>query len=84
MPVHAAEFETSFAMAAFPENVHWEGVDYEKAGLVIRRPPGYEVEDPTAHREALELATGAKGRAMVDAAIRWVASLLRQMLATPR
>jgi len=29
-PGHAGEFETSFAMAAFPQRVHWEGVDYEK------------------------------------------------------
>ena len=29
-PGHAAEFETSFAMAAFPERIHWEGVDYDK------------------------------------------------------
>lgn len=29
-PGHAAEFETSFAMAAFPERIHWEGVDYAK------------------------------------------------------
>src|SRR6266404_8389963 len=29
-PGHAAEFETSFAMAAFPERIHWEGVDYAR------------------------------------------------------
>jgi creatinine amidohydrolase len=81
MPAHAAEFETSFAMAAFPENVRWLGVDYDRAGIVIRRPPGYEVEDPVAHREAKTLATGAKGRAMVDAAIGWTAERMREMLA---
>ena len=80
MPAHAAEFETSFAMAAFPENVRWQGVDYERAGLVIRRPPGYAEEDPAAHREAKTLATGAKGRVMVDAAIAWTAQKLREML----
>ena len=52
MPAHAAEFETSFAMAAFPENVRWQGVDYDRARLVIRRPPGYAEEDPSARREA--------------------------------
>ena len=80
MPAHAAEFETSFAMAAFPENVRWQGVDYERAGLVIRRPPGYAEEDPTAHREARALATGAKGRAMVDAAVAWTAAQVEGML----
>lgn len=80
MPAHAAEFETSFALAAFPENVRWKGVDYERAGLVINRPPGYAEEDSTAHREALSLATAEKGRVMADAAIQWVVATLEQMI----
>jgi creatinine amidohydrolase len=82
MPAHAAEFETSFALAEFPETVRWEGVDYERAGLVIRRPPGYAEEDAAAHREARSLATAAKGRAMVDAAVSWTAAMLEEMIGT--
>jgi creatinine amidohydrolase len=79
-PAHAAEFETSFAMAAFPKNVRWKGVDYNQAGLEICRPPGYAEEDSAAHREALSLATADKGRVMADAAIQWVAATLEQLI----
>ena len=67
-------------MAAFPWNVRWKGVDYERAGLVISRPPEYAEEDSTARREALSLATAEKGRVMADAAIQWVVATLEQMI----
>ena len=78
-PAHAAEFETSFAMAAFPENVHWEGVDYEAANLDIQRE-GYREKDPEYHQAAKDLATAHKGRVMADAAINWVAEQMREMI----
>ena len=78
-PAHAAEFETSVALAAFPENVHREGVDYEKAGLKIQRE-GYAEKDPIYFRDARDLATPAKGRVMLDAAIRWVADEMEKMM----
>lgn len=78
-PAHAAEFETSIAMAGFPENIHWEGVDYEKADLKIQRE-GYADRDPVYFQEARNLATPHKGRVMADAAIVWVEERMRKML----
>ena len=78
-PAHAAEFETAFAQAAFPENVHWAGVDYEGANLVIERE-GYRDRDPVYYRDAEEHATPAKGRVMADVAIKWVAEKMQSMI----
>ena len=78
-PAHAAEFETSIALAAFPGNVHWEGVDYEAENFDIQSE-SYRIEDPMGHREARDLATPRKGRVMADAAIEWTAITMRQML----
>ncbi|MCW5980310.1 MAG: creatininase family protein [Bryobacteraceae bacterium] len=80
-PGHAAEFETSFAMAAFPERIHWEGVDYEKA------KPHLHIKDPASARQEeqfykeAKLASTAKGEAMIGIAVNWVAERLRQMIA---
>ena len=78
-PAHAAEFETAFAMAAFPENVHWDQVDYEKANLKISSE-SYAKEDPEAHVAAHDLATGAKGRIMIADALTWVSDKMAGML----
>ncbi len=81
MPGHAAEFETSFALAAFPERVRWEGVDYEKA------KPRLGIKDPKSAREDEEfarearLATAAKGEALIAIAIDWVVARLRTLIA---
>jgi creatinine amidohydrolase len=78
-PAHAAEFETSFALAAFPENVHWEGVDLDGVKLQIKNE-GYAPRDPKYFQAARDLATPAKGRIMADAAIRWVVTKMREMM----
>jgi creatinine amidohydrolase len=80
-PGHAAEFETSFAMAAFPERIHWEGVDYAKAKphLAIKDPVSAR-RDEQFHKEA-RLASTAKGEAMITIAVNWVAERLRQIIA---
>ncbi len=80
-PAHAAEFETSFAQALFPENLHWEGVDYEKAGIKITKNLNYAPHDPIYYQAAEDFATAAKGRAMADAAIKWVVKQMEDMLA---
>lgn len=80
-PAHAAEFETSFAMGAFPENVHWDGVDYEAEDFDIQNE-SYREADPAYARAARDLATPRKGRVMADAAIDWVAGKMREMLET--
>ena len=78
-PGHAAEFETSFAMAAFPERVRWDGVDYDriKPHLNIKDPKS-AIQDEEFAREA-KLATVAKGQAMIDIAVNWTAARLRQI-----
>ena len=80
-PAHAAEFETSFAQALFPGNVHWEGVDYDAENFDIQSE-SYREQDPVYHRAALDYATAKKGRVMADAAIDWVADQVRDMLAS--
>jgi creatinine amidohydrolase len=81
VPGHAGEFETSFAMAAFPQRVRWEGVDYGrvKGGLKIKDPRSAE-EDEQFHRDA-RLAGTEKGEAMIAIAVKWTADVLRQMIA---
>ena len=80
-PAHAAEFETSFAMAAFPERIHWEGVDYAKAKPRLGiKDPGSAKQDEQFHQEA-KLAATWKGEAMIRIAVEWVAGRLRDMIA---
>ena len=78
-PAHAAEFETSFAMAAFPENVQWKGVDYEAANLQIQSE-SYAPRDPIYFEAGRDLATPKKGRVMADVAIDWVAAKMQEMI----
>jgi creatinine amidohydrolase len=77
---HAAEWETSCAMAAFPERVHWEGVDYAKAKKYFHLFGGEEEakEDERFHNEAL-MATVEKGEAMLRIAIEFVTRRLREI-----
>ena len=79
-PGHAAEFETSFAMAAFPERIHWEGVDYARIKPLLRiKDPASAVQKEEFAREA-RLATTAKGEAMIGIAVKWTAERLRQLI----
>lgn len=78
-PAHAAEFETSIGMAAFPENIHWDGVNYKGAKIKIQRED-YAPLDPIYYQEAEDLATAKKGRVMADAAITWVAEKMKAMM----
>jgi len=80
IPGHAAEFETSFALAAFPERVRWEGVDYERVkGKLGIKDPKSAAEDELFAREA-RLATAAKGEALIAIAVDWVVARLRAMM----
>jgi creatinine amidohydrolase len=80
-PGHAGEFETSFAMAAFPERVRWEGVEYEKVkGRLNIQDPKSAADDEQFHHDA-KLSTTAKGEAMISIAVTWTADVLRQMIA---
>jgi creatinine amidohydrolase/Fe(II)-dependent formamide hydrolase-like protein len=80
MPGHAGEFETSFAMAAFPERIHWEGVDYAKAKARLAIKDAKSAADDAEFASDARLATAAKGEALIDIAVKWTAGRLRQMI----
>lgn len=81
VPGHAGEFETSFAMAAFPQRVRWEGVDYDKVkGSLNIKDPRSAADDEQFHRDA-RLAGTDKGEAMIAIAVRWTADVLRRLIA---
>src|SRR5262249_25357245 len=79
-PGHAGEFETSFAMAAFPERIHWEGVDYAriKPHLQIKDPKSAVQEEEFANEA--KLASTAKGEAMINIAVKWTADRVRALI----
>ncbi len=77
VPGHSAEFETSFALCAFPERVHREGIDYSKLKLDLKNPKDAD-EDRVYYRDSL-LATSKKGEALLRIAVDWVADQVRQM-----
>jgi len=78
-PGHASEFETSFALAAFPERVEWAGVDYDRTRLTFATPE--QARADRALFEEAKLATAAKGAAMIDAAVAWTIERLQELLA---
>lgn len=82
LPGHAGEFETSLALAAFPQRVHWDEVDYVKVKdrLGIRDPESARQDEEFA-REA-RLATAAKGEVLLGIAVDWVTARLQEMMAS--
>jgi creatinine amidohydrolase len=78
-PAHAAEFETSFALGAFPENVHWDGVNLNGPGIEIQKE-GYREREPEYFAAARDLATPTKGRVMANVAIEWTIAKMREMM----
>ena len=79
VPGHSGEFETSFALAAFPERVHREGVDYEKVQLALKDPEDLK-SDRSFYYDSL-LATPEKGEVLIRIAVDWVAARVRRMIA---
>ena len=78
VPGHAGEFETSFALAAWPERVHRVGVDYEKAHLTLS--PEELKGDRQGYYDSL-LATAEKGELLIPIAVDWVAARVKSMIA---
>jgi hypothetical protein len=67
-------------MAAFPERVRWEGVDYDKVkGKLGIKDPKSAIQEEEFARDA-RLASTSKGEAMIDIAVRWTAGRLRLMI----
>jgi creatinine amidohydrolase len=78
VPGHSGEFETSVALAAFPERIHREGVDYEKLKLALKDPEDAR-NDRKFYYDSL-LARAEKGEALIRIAVDWVAARLRSMM----
>jgi creatinine amidohydrolase/Fe(II)-dependent formamide hydrolase-like protein len=79
VPGHSGEFETSIALAAFPERIHREGVDYEKIHLALKDPEDSK-NDRSYYYDSL-LARPEKGEALIRIAVDWVTETLRGMIA---
>ena len=95
IPSHAAEFETSLFLAAFPERVRsFTMEEYDKAGLNYESGLSPEVQEYLApfgtqganqsdrsRQELALLATAEKGEALIAIATRFFAGKLQKMIA---
>ena len=81
IPGHSSEFETSFALAAFPERIHRDGVDYEKVKLNLKDPKD-AADDRRYYSDSLK-ARAEKGEALIRIAVDWVAARLRSLMQSP-
>jgi creatinine amidohydrolase len=79
VPGHSGEYETAFALAAFPERVHREGVDYEKVQLALKDPEDSK-KDRSYYYDSLQ-ATPEAGEVLIRLAVDWVAAKVRSMIA---
>lgn len=79
VPGHSGEFETSFALAAFPERVHRDNVDYEKVHLQLKSADDLK-SDRTFYYDSL-VATAEKGERLIRIAVDWVAAKVQSMMA---
>ena len=83
---HAAEFETSLLMAAFPDRVRrFTMEEYDQAKLdfdkeTVITPAGENARDRARQEQAL-LATAEKGQALITIATRFIEEKLRKMIA---
>jgi creatinine amidohydrolase len=91
LPGHADEFETSFALAAFPEKVR--RVEYDPAVQYLWEPAkedldrvGYREESwfspqfDASSFEVAKLATAEKGEKTIARSVEWVADRIMKML----
>jgi creatinine amidohydrolase len=77
VPGHSSEFETSIALAAFPERVRYQGVNHDKAKLKLTAQE--RKMDKDFYEESL-LATREKGEKIINHSVLWVAEKLMKMI----
>ncbi|MDP2984188.1 MAG: creatininase family protein [Candidatus Latescibacter sp.] len=77
VPSHAADFETSIALAAFPERVRYQGIDHDKAPLNLNEKDRKWDKDTF---EESKLATPEKGEKIIGHAVNWVTEKLLKMM----
>jgi creatinine amidohydrolase len=80
VPSHASEYETSIALAAFPERVHYQGVDHDKAPLNLDEKAQYNRKWDKDTFEESKLATPEKGERIIGQAVGWLAEKLVKMI----
>jgi len=77
IPSHASEFETSIALAAFPERIRYQGVDHDRAQLELSES---DRKWDKATFEESKLATAEKGERIIAHAVNWIAEKLLAMM----
>lgn len=77
-PGHAAEFETSFALAEFPESVHRTAGPYPEADVTIQ--DAQRAADDRRFFAHARFATAEKGRLYIDEAVRYLVFRLQSLL----
>ncbi len=77
-PGHAAEFETSVALAAFPEAVHFTGERYPEGEVRISAPA--RAADDRRFFAAAQQASAEKGRVMIEIVVEWLIGRLRRLI----
>jgi creatinine amidohydrolase len=77
IPGHSGEFETSIALAAFPERVRLQGVTYDPSVLNLSAD---ELKSDRALFEEAKLASAEKGERIIGHAAAWVAEKLKTMM----
>lgn len=80
IPGHAAEFETSVALAAFPGSVHFTDAPYPESELTITDPA--RAIDDRRFFEGARHASAEKGRLYVDHAVAFLVERLHRLLET--
>ncbi|MCZ2155801.1 MAG: creatininase family protein [Bryobacterales bacterium] len=78
VPGHAAEFETSVALAEFPESVHFTGDPYPEAELRIS-DPARATEDRRFFHGARH-ASAEKGRIYTEHAVAYLVTRLHRLI----
>lgn len=74
---HSSEFETSIALAAFPQRIYYQGVEHDKAELKLT--PEERKVDRDFYEESF-LATREKGEKIIGHSALWVAEKLKEMI----
>lgn len=77
VPSHASEFETSIALAAFPERIRYQGVDHDSAQLTLTEK---DRRWDKASFEESKLASAEKGERIIAHSVNWVAEKLLTMM----
>lgn len=77
-PGHAAEFETSVALAEFPESVHFSDAPYPESEIRIHDPQ--RAADDRRFFAGARLASAEKGRLYIGHAVHYLVSRLQVLL----